>query len=410
MPPRGDGTRGSRRPRRTRDSPRCRNPRRATSSSISKAMPSPWTAGSSTSSAPRTGAAHTTAAGRWPNRPRSVAAATRALVRFEAALASGEADGTPHELRAEIEDYNRDDCLSTLRLAEWLEACGVTCRRWQDSRCRDRPPETWVTRPRTPTPPSPTSSSVVFCGTVFALDEAERTIDLKRGRNSPVPHPSALVPLDVVNSRVLRDSLLRLGRDMASDGFATERAHPAAFDLLRRVPPRLDTAAPRPNIPSLQRRGQPRRRHRMAVGSPGDGGRGGRARMRRSGPDEPRQHPRRLSGRGEPRPAGGSAPARSADPGRPPARRGRVGARSSARRIGDGRPGRRRLPGTHLAHAPRGLRVHDGTVLRRKARHASGAGSADGDRTGPAGGTRPYRWSTPATRTPRRRKQIASPC
>ena len=90
-----------------------------------------------------------------------------------------------------------------------------------------------------------------FCGTVVALDEAERTIDLKRGCNSPVPHPTALVPLDAVNSQVLRDSLLRLGWNMASDGFAAESARRAAFDLLRRVPPRLETAAPRPNILSL---------------------------------------------------------------------------------------------------------------------------------------------------------------
>ena len=50
-------------------------------------------------------------------------AATRALVRFEAALESGEAHGTADALRTEIEGYNRDDCLSTLRLAEWLEGC-----------------------------------------------------------------------------------------------------------------------------------------------------------------------------------------------------------------------------------------------------------------------------------------------
>ena len=86
---------------------------------------------------------------------------------------------------------------------------------------------------------------------MVALDDAERTIDLKRGRNSPVPHPSALVPLDAVNSQVLRDSLLRLGRDMASDGLAAESARRAAFDLLRRVPPRLETVALRPYVPSL---------------------------------------------------------------------------------------------------------------------------------------------------------------
>ena len=50
-------------------------------------------------------------------------AATRALIRFEAALESGDANGAADGLRAEIEGYNRDDCISTLRLAEWLEGC-----------------------------------------------------------------------------------------------------------------------------------------------------------------------------------------------------------------------------------------------------------------------------------------------
>lgn len=61
-------------------------------------------------------------------------AATRALVRFEAALESGEADGTPDELRAEIEGYNRDDCLSTLRLTRTPRGRKPTAsRRWSAS-------------------------------------------------------------------------------------------------------------------------------------------------------------------------------------------------------------------------------------------------------------------------------------
>ena len=272
-------------------------------------------------------------------------AATRALVRFEAALESGEAEATTDALRGEIEGYNRDDCLSTLRLAEWLEGC----RRELETRTgqlvprplvreeeRDQERESaaeiavlfealtaglpeeddrlddeqrarrllahllefhrreeksmwWeffdrcgfsaeehvadratlgalryvgevgqvkksiVHRYRFPeqthemevgdSPKNPVTAESDelkwgFCGTVYALDEAERTIDLKRGRNSPVPHPTALVPLDAVNSQVLRDSLLRLGRDMPSDGFAAESARRAAFDLLRQMPPR----------------------------------------------------------------------------------------------------------------------------------------------------------------------------
>ena len=285
-------------------------------------------------------------------------AATRALVRFEAALESGEAHGTADALRTGIEGYNRDDCFSTLRLAEWLEGCrreletrtgqpvprpalrdeerdqeresaaGIAAlfealtaglpeeddglgdeqrarrllahllefhRREEKSmwweffdRCgfsaeehvadratlgalryvgevgqvkrsivhRYRFPEQTheIEAGDSPKNPDTAESDELkrgSCGTVVALDEAAGTIDLKRGRTSPVPHPSALVPLDAVNSQVLRDSLLCLGRDMASDGFAAERTRRAAFDLLRRVPPRIETAAPRADVPSL---------------------------------------------------------------------------------------------------------------------------------------------------------------
>ena len=284
--------------------------------------------------------------------------ATRALVRFEAALESGEAGAAADELRARIEGYNQDDCLSTLRLAEWLEGCrreleirtgqpvprpplrddareheresaaevaalfeALTAelpeeddrlddeqrarrllayllefhRREEKSmwweffdRCGFTEEEHVASRatlgalgyvgevgqvkrstvhryrfpeqtheievgdsPKNPDTAESDELKRGFSGTVVALDEAERTIDLKRGRNSPVPHPTALVPLDAVNSQVLRDSLLRLGRDMASDGFAAENARRAAFDLLRRVPPRLETGAPPANALSL---------------------------------------------------------------------------------------------------------------------------------------------------------------
>ena len=49
--------------------------------------------------------------------------ATRALIQVEVRLESGDAAGVPDPLRTEIEGYNRDDCLSTLRLAAWLEEC-----------------------------------------------------------------------------------------------------------------------------------------------------------------------------------------------------------------------------------------------------------------------------------------------
>ena len=305
-------------------------------------------------------------------------AATRALIRLEVRLESGDAAGAPDELRTEIEGYNRDDCLSTLRLAEWLEerrreleastgqpaprpaprdderdreqepavevaalfealttglpaddadlarraspaapltaqptlpgVCTVPRRRLLDDRQRARrllahllefhrreDKSTWweffhrcgfteeehvesratlgavtwvgiveemkrsvVHRYRFPeqthdvgigdSPKNPDTAESDdlkrgFCGTVVDIDETARTIDLKRGRSSPVPHPTALVPLDIVNDRVLRESLARLAEGVVSTGFAPDGQRRAAFDLLRRMPPRLTPPA-----------------------------------------------------------------------------------------------------------------------------------------------------------------------
>ncbi len=285
-------------------------------------------------------------------------AATRALVGFEARLESGEAADMPAELRAQIQGYNRDDCLSTLRLAEWLEACrgelqdltGEPVPRpalRDDERAQEREgaaevqalfdaltaglpadeaalddgqrarrllaylldfhrredKSTWweffhrcglneeelvadratlggltpagevgqvkrsiIHRYRFPEQPheievgdSPKNPATAesdeqrrgFCGEVVALDDVAGTIDLKRGRTSAVPHPTALVPLDSVNAGVLRDSLLRLAGEVASGGFAPDSPRRAAFDLLRRVPPRVgDAPRPGPEPPS----------------------------------------------------------------------------------------------------------------------------------------------------------------
>ena len=275
--------------------------------------------------------------------------ATRSLIALEVRLESG-SGSVPDELRAQIQGYNRDDCLSTLRLAEWLESCRTElqaqtgrpvprpaqrdeerereresaaevaalfgaltaglpdedddldeeqCARrllahllefhrreeksmWWEffDRCGMGPEQlvehratlggltcagaveevkrSTIHRYRFPeqtheievgdSPKNPATAESDelqrgFCGTVFALDETARTIDLKRGRNSPVPHPAALVPLDAVISGVLRESLLRLAREVVSSGFAPDSPRRAAFDLLCRVPPRLGTAA-----------------------------------------------------------------------------------------------------------------------------------------------------------------------
>jgi AAA domain/RNase_H superfamily len=75
-------------------------------------------------------------------------------------------------------------------------------------------------------------------GEVVAIDEVARTVDLKRGLSSAVPHPSALVPYDFVGSEVKQESLQRLGTWVGENGIAAEGPFRAARDLLLRQRPR----------------------------------------------------------------------------------------------------------------------------------------------------------------------------
>ena len=284
--------------------------------------------------------------------------ATRALIQVEVRLESGDAAGVPEPLRAEIEGYNRDDCLSTLRLAGWLEECRRDLQALtgqpvprpalrDEERDREQEPAVeiaalfealtaglpvddaelddeqrarrllahllefhrredksmwWeffhrcgfteeehvesrttlgaltydgeagqvkhsvIHRYRFPEQPheikagdSPKNPDTAesdelkrgFCGTVVALDETAGTIELKRGRRSPVPHPAALVPLDNIQNKVLRESLARLAEAVVSGGFAADSPRRAAFDLLRRVRPRIGAPASPRNTSSL---------------------------------------------------------------------------------------------------------------------------------------------------------------
>ena len=276
--------------------------------------------------------------------------ATRALIQIEARLESGDAAGIPDPLRTEIEGYNRDDCLSTLRLAAWLEErrqelqaltgqpvprpalrdeerdreqepavdtaalfealtaglpaddaeldgdhrarrllahllefhrredksmwweffhrCGFTEEEHVESRATlgaltyngetgqvkrsvihryrfpEQPHEIEVgDSPKNPDTAESDELKRGFCGTVVALDETAGAIDLKRARNSPVPHPAALVRLDNVQNTVLRESLARLAEAVVSGGLAADSPRRAAFDLLGRVPPRIEVPA-----------------------------------------------------------------------------------------------------------------------------------------------------------------------
>lgn len=81
------------------------------------------------------------------------------------------------------------------------------------------------------------------CGTVVGIDERDRYVLIKRGCSSQVPHPSALIPDDFVNSDVLRKSLRRLGEWVADHDIDSAAAFRAARDLLLRRSPRLHGAS-----------------------------------------------------------------------------------------------------------------------------------------------------------------------
>jgi predicted RecB family nuclease len=74
-------------------------------------------------------------------------------------------------------------------------------------------------------------------GKVVAIGECNRMIDLKRGTSSSAPHPTALVPFDIVDSTVLRDSLLRVAVWVADRGITGSGRFQSARELLLRARP-----------------------------------------------------------------------------------------------------------------------------------------------------------------------------
>src|SRR5690606_14071754 len=74
-------------------------------------------------------------------------------------------------------------------------------------------------------------------GEVWAVDDVRGFIDLKRGRRSEAPHPTALVPLEHVNAGVLQDSLRRIAEAVAEHGFGDALPYRCAADLLLALPP-----------------------------------------------------------------------------------------------------------------------------------------------------------------------------
>jgi len=90
-------------------------------------------------------------------------------------------------------------------------------------------------------------------GTFVALDEQTRTIDIKRGVGSSVPHPEALIPHKIMKTTELRASLLALGSWVADHGIGGRGSFKAARDLLLRQPPK---ALARTNVTLADERGR----------------------------------------------------------------------------------------------------------------------------------------------------------
>jgi uncharacterized protein len=98
------------------------------------------------------------------------------------------------------------------------------------------PPQDHAIKPGTKVRDPRTESSP---GEILAIDERNRTVDLKRGAHSKVPHPTTIIPLEVVGCKEQQASLLRLASWIADNGLDRPGPYRAAQDLLLRLPPRL---------------------------------------------------------------------------------------------------------------------------------------------------------------------------
>lgn len=76
-------------------------------------------------------------------------------------------------------------------------------------------------------------------GEVVGIDAAARTIDIKKGPSIQHQHASAILVHDVVNTKHLRDALLRVGEWVAEHGIDADGLYRAGRDLLLGHRPRL---------------------------------------------------------------------------------------------------------------------------------------------------------------------------
>ncbi len=79
-------------------------------------------------------------------------------------------------------------------------------------------------------------------GVLVALDDVNGTIDIKRGISSSAPHPTALIPKNIIRDPPQPGSLLRIGTWVAEHGISGPGPFQAARELLLRQPPRASLA------------------------------------------------------------------------------------------------------------------------------------------------------------------------
>jgi uncharacterized protein len=76
-------------------------------------------------------------------------------------------------------------------------------------------------------------------GTVVAINEEERTVDIRRPRSWEGRHPESIVPRNILGAKAQQDALLRIGEWVAEHGIDSDADEwRAARGLLLRLPPR----------------------------------------------------------------------------------------------------------------------------------------------------------------------------
>jgi AAA domain len=76
-------------------------------------------------------------------------------------------------------------------------------------------------------------------GTVLAISQDHHTVDIKKRGDTAGTHPEAVFAHNSVNTKVLAESLLKLGEWVAENGIGGDGDQQAARDLLLRFAPRL---------------------------------------------------------------------------------------------------------------------------------------------------------------------------